>query len=170
MGIGRGRLALDVALAGSLRDSGRVKRGGRWLLDTPARPAAMERGVGRWVEDAPSPLPGTAGGARRSSWGSRSPWSSCGGLFAPDRMMVLAVGLDLARRAEMSRFTPRTARHVLAGQPEKDLLPALRGGGRSRFRRDPQEPAAERDAFSPHGVGEETIVAEPDEPGRKYME
>ena len=169
MGIGGKRLRLNVTLAGSSGEPERQKRDHRWQRDIPAGRAPTRRGVQEWDEDAPVPRADTGGSARGSGWASRSPSSSCGRLSAPERVKS-AVRLELSHLAEMSRLTPGTARHVLAGQPEKDVFPALRGGGRLRFRTDAQEPPAECDALLPHGVGEKTIVSDPDEPRWEHVQ
>ena len=73
------------------------------------------------------------------------------------------MGWDLVRSAQASSPALRTARDVLAGQAQEELLPVLTRERRRGFRSDVEQLATERDALLPDGIGEQSVMADADE-------
>src|SRR2546422_7794896 len=80
------------------------------------------------------------------------------------------MGWDLVRRAQASSPALRTARDVLAGQAQEELLPVFTWERRRGFRSDVEQLAAEGDPLLPDGIGEQPVVADADEAGREHVE
>src|SRR5947209_4656595 len=77
---------------------------------------------------------------------------------------------DPARGAKMSCSALWTPRHVLAGQAQQELLPALGSDRRGRLRLHPEQLATKRDPLLSDGVGEQSIVSDADEAPRQDVE
>src|SRR3989449_11674594 len=77
------------------------------------------------------------------------------------------MGWDLVRRAQASSPALRTARDVLAGQAQEELLPVFTWERRRGFRSDVEQLAAEGDPLLPDGIGEQPVVADAGEAGRE---
>src|SRR2546426_4750714 len=80
------------------------------------------------------------------------------------------MGWDLVRRAQASSPALRTARDVLAGQAQEELLPVFTWERRRGFRSDVEQLVAEGDPLLPDGIGEQPVVADADEAGREHVE
>ena len=78
--------------------------------------------------------------------------------------------MDVPRGAKPSCAALRTTRHVLAGEAQEELFPALTNHRPGRLRSDPKEPTAEREALLPDRVGEQSVVSNANEAEREYVQ